>query len=101
MFVKGILSTGTNVISVADGVVTTITYIRGYGRTIIIDHGENFYSVYTHIEKVNVRENQYVANNTKLAEIGDSGSFDGTRLHFEIWKNNTKLNPEKWLKRKI
>jgi len=89
---------GQPVISVADGVVTTITYIRGYGRTIIIDHGDNYYSVYTHIENVKVREDQYVARNTPLAEIGDSGSFDGTRLHFEIWNNSNKLNPETWLK---
>lgn len=89
---------GQSVIAVADGVVTTITYIRGYGRTIIIDHGENYYSVYTHIENVKVREDQYIARNTPIAEIGDSGSFDGTRLHFEIWNNNNKLNPETWLK---
>jgi septal ring factor EnvC (AmiA/AmiB activator) len=88
---------GQPVVAVADGVITTITYIRGYGRTIIIDHGENYYSVYTHIENVKVREDQYIARNTPIAEIGDSGSFDGTRLHFEIWNNNLKLNPEIWL----
>jgi len=91
---------GTSVITVADGYVTTITYIRGYGNTIIIDHGDNFYSVYTHVTNVNIREDQYVAKHTKIAEIGDSGSFDGTRLHFEIWNNNNKLNPEYWLKRR-
>jgi septal ring factor EnvC (AmiA/AmiB activator) len=89
---------GTPVITISDGVITTITYIRGYGRTIIIDHGENYYSVYTHVENVKVTENQYVAQNTPIAEIGDSGSFDGTRLHFEIWNNNVKLNPETWLR---
>ena len=91
---------GTPVITVADGVVTTITYIRGYGRTIIIDHGHNYYSVYTHIDNVNVREGQYVARNSKLAEIGDSDSFHGNSLHFEIWNNNKKQNPELWLRKK-
>ncbi|MBN2279612.1 MAG: peptidoglycan DD-metalloendopeptidase family protein [Candidatus Marinimicrobia bacterium] len=92
---------GTPVITIADGYVTTITYIRGYGNTIIIDHGDDYYTVYTHITNVNVREDQYVAKHTKIAEIGDSGSFDGARLHFEIWNKNNKLNPEYWLKRKV
>ena len=92
---------GTAVISIADGYVTTITYIRGYGRTIIIDHGDNYYSVYTHVENVNVREDQYVAKHTKIAEVGDSDSLEGARLHFEIWNKNKKLNPESWLRKKV
>ncbi len=92
---------GVPVIAVADGVVTTITYIRGYGRTIIIDHGDNYYSVYTHVDNVNVRQDQYVARHAKIAEIGDSDSFDGALLHFEIWNNNKKLNPEDWLQKQV
>ncbi|HKK68813.1 MAG TPA: peptidoglycan DD-metalloendopeptidase family protein, partial [Bacteroidales bacterium] len=92
---------GVPVIAVADGYITTITYIRGYGRTIIIDHGDNYYSVYTHVDNVNVRQDQYVAKHAKIAEIGDSDSFDGTLLHFEIWNKNKKLNPEDWLQKQV
>lgn len=88
---------GTPVRSVLDGVVTTITYIRGFGNTIIIDHGSGFYTVYSHVENVNVYEKEYVTQKTVIAEVGDSGTLSGALLHFEIWSNRTKLNPEEWL----
>jgi len=88
---------GTPVRAVLDGVVTTITYIRGFGNTIIIDHGSGFYTVYSHVENMNVFEKEYITRNTIIAEVGDSGSLSGALLHFEIWSNRTKLNPEEWL----
>lgn len=88
---------GTPVRAVLDGVVTTITYIRGFGNTIIIDHGSGFYTVYSHVENVIVFEKEYITRNTIIAEVGDSGSLSGALLHFEIWSNQTKLNPEEWL----
>ena len=91
---------GEPVYAILDGVITTITYIRGFGNTIIIDHGDGFYSVYTHVENVRVFEKQYVSASTIIANVGDSGSLEGALLHFEIWKNRIKLNPEDWLVRK-
>ena len=86
--------------SVFDGIVTTITYIRGYGNTIILDHGSNFYTVYTHVSDVEVEENNYVEARQVIAYVSDSGSLDGSKLHFEIWGNREKLNPELWLIKK-
>tara|TARA_S200000501_G_scaffold113247_1_gene106451 strand:+ start:14242 stop:15441 length:1200 start_codon:yes stop_codon:yes gene_type:complete len=91
---------GTEVKSVFDGIVTTITYIRGYGNTIILDHGSNFYTVYTHVSDVEVEENNYVEARQVIAYVSDSGSLDGSKLHFEIWGNREKLNPELWLIKK-
>jgi len=91
---------GAPVRAVLDGVVTTITYIRGYGNTIIIDHGSGFYTVYTHVDEVYVAEGQYIRIGTVIASVGDTGSLEGALLHFEVWKNKTKLNPEEWLARK-
>jgi|TARA_Y100000294_G_C8551181_1_gene335370 septal ring factor EnvC (AmiA/AmiB activator) len=90
---------GSEVKSVFDGIVTTVTYIRGYGNTIIIDHGGGYYTVYTHITDVEVEENSYVDALEVIAHVGDSGSLDGAKLHFEIWGNRKKLNPESWLKK--
>ena len=91
---------GTEVRSIFDGIVTTITYIRGYGNTIILDHGSNFYSVYTHVSGVEVEENNYVEARQVIAYVGDSGSLEGSKLHFEIWGNREKINPELWLIKK-
>jgi len=91
---------GTPVVSVLDGVITTITYIRGFGNTVIIDHGSGFYTVYAHVENIRVSENDYVTANTVIADVGQSGSLSGPLLHFEIWRNKTKLNPEEWLNKR-
>ena len=93
-------SEGTEVRSIYDGIVTTVTYIRGYGNTVILDHGDGFYSVYTHVMDVDVEENSYVNARDIIAHVGDSGSLEGTKLHFEIWGNKDKLNPELWLKKR-
>ena len=93
-------SEGTEVKSIYDGIVTTVTYIRGYGNTVILDHGDGFYSVYTHVMDVEVEENSYVNARDIIAHVGDSGSLEGTKLHFEIWGNKDKLNPELWLKKR-
>ena len=93
-------SEGTEVKSIYDGIVTTVTYIRGYGNTVILDHGDGFYSVYTHVMDVEVEENSYVNAGDIIAHVGDSGSLEGTKLHFEIWGNKDKLNPELWLKKR-
>lgn len=90
---------GIEVRSVFDGIITTVTYIRGYGNTIIIDHGGGYYTVYTHIVDVEVEENSYVDALDVIAHVGDSGSLDGAKLHFEIWSSKKKLNPESWLKK--
>ncbi len=93
-------SEGTAVKSIYDGIVTTVTYIRGYGNTVILDHGDGFYSVYTHVTDVEVEENSYVNARDIIAHVGDSGSLEGTKLHFEIWGNKDKLNPELWLQKR-
>ena len=88
---------GAEVASVLDGLVTTITYLRGYGTTVIIDHGQGLYTVYTHLEDVETVEGQYVDQGQVIAHVGSDGSLDGAKLHFEIWTNRQKQDPEDWL----
>jgi septal ring factor EnvC (AmiA/AmiB activator) len=47
---------GAPVRAVLNGIITTITFIRGYGTTIIIDHGRGFYTVYTHVTDLQIHE---------------------------------------------
>ena len=88
---------GSSIRSILGGVVTTITYIRGYGTTIIIDHGGGFYTVYSHVTNIQINVDSQVRNGDVIAYMGDSGSVNGTKLHFEIWGKGQKLDPEKWL----
>ncbi len=91
---------GSSIKTVLGGVVTTITYIRGYGTTIIVDHGGGFYTVYSHVTNIQTNVDSQVRNGDVIAYMGDSGSINGSKLHFEIWGKGQKLDPEKWLRKK-
>ena len=91
---------GSAIRTVLGGVVTTITYIRGYGTTIIVDHGGGFYTVYSHVTNIQTIVDGQVRNGDVIAYMGDSGSINGSKLHFEIWGKGQKLDPEKWLIKK-
>lgn len=83
--------------AVLNGIVTTITFIRGYGTTIIIDHGGGFYTVYTHVTDLQIHEDGEVKSRDIIAYTGDADAVNGSKLHFEIWGNQQKLDPEEWL----
>jgi len=91
---------GSAIRTVLGGVVTTITYIRGYGTTIIVDHGGGFYTVYSHVTNIQTIVDSQVRNGDVIAYMGDSGSINGSKLHFEIWGKGQKLDPEQWLIKK-
>ena len=91
---------GSAIRSIMNGVVTTITYIRGYGTTIIVDNGGGFYTVYSHVTNIQTHVDSEIRAGDVIAYMGDSGSINGSKLHFEIWGKGQKLDPEKWLTKK-
>ena len=91
---------GSPIRATMSGVVTTITYIRGYGTTVIIDHGGGFYTVYSHVTNIQTQVDSEVRSGDVIAYMGDSGSVNGSKLHFEVWGKGQKLDPEKWLMKK-
>ena len=91
---------GSPIRSTMSGIVTTVTYIRGYGTTVIIDHGGGFYTVYSHVTNIQTHVDSEVRSGDVIAYMGDSGSVNGSKLHFEVWGKGQKLDPEKWLMKK-
>ncbi len=91
---------GSPVTAVMGGIVTTITFIRGYGNIIIIDHGSGFFTIYSHITNIQTNMGNEVKGGDLIAYMGDSGSVNGAKLHFEIWGQDQKLDPEIWLVKK-
>jgi septal ring factor EnvC (AmiA/AmiB activator) len=83
--------------TVLNGIVATITYLRGYGTTVIIDHGGGFYTVYSQLKSLKTHVNSEVRSGDVIAHLAESNSENGAVLHFEIWGDGQKLNPEKWL----
>lgn len=92
---------GTPVKATLSGLVTVITYMRGYGTTIIIDHGKDLYTIYAHLEEIQVSESDYVDQGQMIAHVGSSGSLDGPKLHFEVYVKQQKQDPELWLAKPI
>lgn len=89
---------GSPVKNVFVGVVRMITYLGGYGNTVIIDHGKSFYTVYSHLGEIYVGKNDVVDTNQIIAQVGESGSLAGSKLHFEIYGGNKANNPQSWLR---
>jgi septal ring factor EnvC (AmiA/AmiB activator) len=88
---------GAPVTAVSAGTVTKITWLRGYGNTIIVDHRDGYYTVYAHLGQIQVKEGQTVRRGERIADVGQSGSISGPRLHFEIWAKREKQDPLLWL----
>ncbi|MEO8167167.1 MAG: peptidoglycan DD-metalloendopeptidase family protein [bacterium] len=88
---------GSPVTSVADGEVSTILWYPSYGNLLIINHYSGFRTVYTHLADISVSEGQKVKEGERIGTSGEA--IDGPRLHFEVWKEREKQNPELWLSR--
>ncbi len=88
---------GQEVRSIANGVVTAITWQRGRGNIIIVNHLGGYFSVYTHLSQILVQIDQKIEMGQVIGDVGDTGSLQGPMLHFEMWKGNQVLNPEEWL----
>ncbi len=89
---------GTNVRAIFTGIVSMITYLSGFGNTIIVDHGDGYYSVYSHLEDVLVEVDQLVEMGNIIGSVGDSGSLEGAKLHFALFSNQQTENPQTWLR---
>ena len=94
---SGIIEKGAEVKILPTGQITKITWLRGYGNTILIDHKDGYYTVYAHLGTILVREGQIVEAGEVIARVGQSGTLEGPRLHFEIWAQREKQDPLSWL----
>jgi len=86
---------GTNVKAVANGEVSVIYFVAGFGNVIIISHVDGFRTVYAHLSQIMVTEGEAIKEGQVIATSGESVS--GEVLHFQIWKNRDQQNPEIWL----
>ncbi len=86
------------VIAVAEGVVSAIDWLPGYGSVIIVTHKGDYRTVYSHLSDIYVKEGDKVKLGTVLGKVGES--IEGNVLHFEIWNSREKQNPELWLARR-
>lgn len=88
---------GTPVEAVAAGRVRFAGWFRGYGRMVILDHGDGYFSVSGHLDEVDVEVGQTVGARQQLGRVGETGSLAGPQLYFEIRRGAEALDPADWL----
>lgn len=91
-------SYGSRVKAAATGKVIYVSWLRGYGQFIIIDHGQSFYTLYANLSSASVDVGDDVIAGQTIAEVGESGTLEGPRLHFELRHKKKQLNPVDWLR---
>lgn len=92
-------ASGAEARAVFDGVVTTIFALEGYNNSVIVRHG-NYLTVYSNLTSVYVTKGSKVKTGQALGKIYADPDRGGiTQLHFQVWKERTKLNPEQWIRR--
>lgn len=85
--------TNTNIKSSYTGKVIFNGWKGGYGKMIVIEHKNNYITVYAHLNKILVKKGDYVKTGQIIAKSGATGTVTGPHLHFEIRKYLTPLNP--------
>ncbi|MGL5318149.1 MAG: murein hydrolase activator EnvC family protein [Bacteroidales bacterium] len=90
-------TTGTDARSVFEGEISRVFVVPGFNNTVIVRHG-NYLSVYSNLSRVYVKAGDRVNTGQSLGTIfSDPDQNNRSVLHFQIWKETTKLNPELWL----
>lgn len=84
---------GTPIVAVLDGTVLRATYMRGYGYTVDIDHGDGLMTRYAHNRKNLVKTGDSVKRGDIIAELGSTGRSTGPHLHFEVRLQNEVTDP--------
>ena len=86
--------TGTEIYSTGDGVVLKVKRSkRGYGNYVKINHGFGYETLYAHMSKYIVKKGQKVKRGEVIGFVGNSGISTAPHLHYEVRKDNKKINP--------
>lgn len=84
---------------VADGKVEAIYFLPYFGNIVIVSHDGNYRSVYAVIKDINVQVNNTVHAGDVIAKTNENNN--GQCFHFELWKDNSPLDPKQWVRRGV
>jgi len=88
---------GIPILAAADGKVVFAAYRRGFGNTIIINHGYSLSTLYAHLKSFNVPAGSEVKKGQVIGYMGSTGYSTGAHLHYEVHKKGIAVNPRGYL----
>jgi murein hydrolase activator len=91
---------GRDVAAVYAGHVVYSGWFKGYGNLIILDHDNEYFTLYAHVADMVVKEGDDVKQGQRIGTVGDTGSLEGPRLYFEVRYQGKPQNPEQWLRQR-
>lgn len=89
---------GSPILSAYNGTVVAAAYSSSMGNYIMIDHGDNLYTIYMHASALYVSKGVEVVKGQKIAAVGTTGRSTGNHLHFSVRLNGSYVNPWGYLK---
>ena len=87
---------GATIVAADGGTVTTAGVKGGYGKCVMIDHGNGYYTLYGHMSSIAVSLGQTVSKGDTVGYVGSTGVSTGPHLHFEIRVNGVCTDPAPW-----
>lgn len=84
---------GTEIHVMSDGVVEKAEYSDGYGNYVLVDHQDNFKTLYAHCSELLVHPSDTVQMGQVIAKVGSTGASTGFHLHFGMQKDGLWINP--------
>ena len=90
---------GEEIRAVEKGTVVYADRFSGYGKMVIVDHGERYYTIYGHLSEIIKKSGNEVRRGEVVGRAGDSDSLAGSKLYFEMRKDGRSLDPVPWFKK--
>jgi len=91
---------GQEVRAVKEGEVVYADWYKGYGKLLIIDHGNGFYTLYGYLSRLDLGKGDRVAKGQVIGLAGETGGFKGSKLYFEVRRNGEAEDPLSLLAKK-
>jgi septal ring factor EnvC (AmiA/AmiB activator) len=102
VFRKGIeieAPVGQEIRAVEKGRVAFADRFSGYGKMVIVDHGERFFTIYAHLSDILKKKGDEIRRGEVLGLAGDSDSLAGAKLYFEMRKDGHSIDPVPWFQK--
>lgn len=91
---------GEPIRAVKGGITLYAGWFKGYGNMVILDHGDNYCTVYTHAQELFKTKGEAATPGEVIGTVGDTCSLDGPKLHFQIRHHGKPIDPLNWLEKR-